>query len=169
MKSILVSFETLKKPKNVDVFVPAWSLGEKKWQSEVMSHLRSDSSQRLSIIPMSFYRIVLIEKRHSPHIRHTQPTFSASQPPGLPLFIHYAHNIPPRNLPHGHSYSYLQHPFKSLRSLPANTPPLPCHHDIHHPLPSPRARPQASAGMEPDRARFWAERRCRGCGGWCRG
>lgn len=40
VKTILVSFETLRKPKNVDRIVPAWSLEGREWQSEVLGLLK---------------------------------------------------------------------------------------------------------------------------------
>lgn len=55
VKTIFVSFETLKKPKNVDVFVPAWSLGAKMWQNEVVGHLKAEPGQRISLPHSSYY------------------------------------------------------------------------------------------------------------------
>lgn len=42
---MFVSFETLRKPKIVDVFVPAWSLEKRKWQSEIVGKLEDEPSQ----------------------------------------------------------------------------------------------------------------------------
>ncbi|KAK3684659.1 hypothetical protein LTR37_020060 [Vermiconidia calcicola] len=46
VKTIFVSFETLRKPRAVDLFVSAWSQSLQAWQKEVMSLTKAHSSQR---------------------------------------------------------------------------------------------------------------------------
>lgn len=49
-RTIFVSFETLKAPRNVDSFVAAWNQSLQSWQSEVLCHLKADLSQRKLLI-----------------------------------------------------------------------------------------------------------------------
>ena len=44
---IFVSFETLRKPRDVDVFIPAWSQDLPDWQKEVTNHLKSEPTQSM--------------------------------------------------------------------------------------------------------------------------
>lgn len=46
VKAVFVSFETLRKPKDADIFVPAWKMEGRRWQSEVLGHLKAEPGQR---------------------------------------------------------------------------------------------------------------------------
>lgn len=44
---VFVSFETLKKPRNVDHFVSAWSQSLQAWQKEISLHTRTTSGKSM--------------------------------------------------------------------------------------------------------------------------
>lgn len=48
--TIFVSFETVKKPRNVDVFIAAWDPEGPAWEKEVMSSLKTDATQRTHMV-----------------------------------------------------------------------------------------------------------------------
>lgn len=49
MKTVFVSFETLRKPKGVDVFVPAWSMEAREWRAAVVGALKGEGGRRMSL------------------------------------------------------------------------------------------------------------------------
>lgn len=60
---IFVSFETLRKPRGVDVFVEAWKQSLQAWQKAVVGCLKGDQSQSKSRKRRKRYRYVMILKR----------------------------------------------------------------------------------------------------------
>jgi len=50
---IFVSFETLEKPDNVDVFISAWRQSLQAWQKEVASHARIAVGQSEIVVHFS--------------------------------------------------------------------------------------------------------------------
>ena len=47
VKVIFLSFETLQRPQNVDVFIPAWNQSLQTWQREVATHTKPVPNQRM--------------------------------------------------------------------------------------------------------------------------
>ena len=45
VKVIFLSFETLQRPQNVDIFIPAWSQSLQTWQREVATHTKPAPNQ----------------------------------------------------------------------------------------------------------------------------
>ena len=48
VKVIFVSFETLQRPQNVDVFIPAWNQSLQTWQRQVATHTKPVPNQSTS-------------------------------------------------------------------------------------------------------------------------
>ncbi|CAK4032636.1 Elongator complex 5 [Lecanosticta acicola] len=50
VKVIFVSFETLRKPRDADVFIDAWKQSLQAWQKEVINHVKNEPTQRKLLI-----------------------------------------------------------------------------------------------------------------------
>ncbi|KAK4550520.1 hypothetical protein LTR36_000099 [Oleoguttula mirabilis] len=75
---VFVSFETLRKPRDVDTFIPAWSQSLQAWQKEVASALKAQPGQRKLLIFDSLNPLCAAESANLPALLSTfiSPTTS---------------------------------------------------------------------------------------------
>lgn len=152
---VFVSFETLKKPKGVDVFIAASRKDPSSLQKE-LSKLAAESTARqsmlLKIYPLPTEPTANHRRHRNPsHPRHPPPTNLAPQhlshSPPIPVFPTLPIHLSPRHLPRRHPPS---RPCQrqSLRAPPPHAPQIHRHHSPHPARTATRARCQGRPGPQ---------------------
>ncbi|SMR48053.1 unnamed protein product [Zymoseptoria tritici ST99CH_3D1] len=134
-KVILVSWETLRKPRDADVVVRAWKQSLREWQTEIASHLKADPEQKKLIVFDSLNTLAASESSHLPAL------LSSFIGPSSSILAQY-HTDVPESLHSGVRNAYAPSALTLLRYL-ATT--IFTTHSIHHVLARKAARERSHA------------------------
>ncbi|SMR46844.1 unnamed protein product [Zymoseptoria tritici ST99CH_1E4] len=134
-KVILVSWETLRKPRDADVVVKAWKQSLREWQTEIASHLKADPEQKKLIVFDSLNALAASESSHLPAL------LSSFIGPSSSILALY-HTDVPESLHSGVRNAYAPSALTLLRYL-ATT--IFTTHSIHHVLARKAARERSHA------------------------
>ncbi|KJX98702.1 killer toxin sensitivity protein [Zymoseptoria brevis] len=134
-KVILVSWETLRKPRDADVVVKAWKQSLREWQNEIASHLKAEPEQKKLIVFDSLNTLAASESSHLPAL------LSSFIGPSSSILALY-HTDVPESLHSGVRNAYSPSALTLLRYL-ATT--IFTTHSLHHVLARKAARERSHA------------------------
>ncbi|KAI5368048.1 Putative elongator complex protein [Septoria linicola] len=133
---IFVSFQTLRKPRGVDVFIPGWKQNLHSWQKEVVNHFRTEASQKKLLI---FDSLNTLSSSNSSNLPALLSSFIG---PSSSLLALYHTDVPLPISKNSHQDVYSPSALTLLRYL-ATT--IFITHSLHHVLAQKAARSRSHA------------------------